>query len=98
MRWLLAGLVALLMLLQYRLWLTDGGIAEAVRLKARIEQEQARNAALEARNAELAKQVLELQNGNRVVEQRAREDLGLVKDGETYYQFKDDSEDEDQRR
>lgn len=90
MRWLLAGLVALLVLLQYRLWLAEGGIAEAVRLQARIEEEQKRNAALEARNADLERQVLDLQSGNRVVEQRAREELGLVKEGEIFYQFADD--------
>lgn len=89
MRWLLVGLIALLALLQYRLWLAEGGIAEAIRLREQIATEQARNAELEARNQELARQVLELQNGNRVIEQRAREDLGLVKEGEVYYQFRD---------
>ena len=73
MRWLLVGLTALLLLLQYRLWLAGGGIAEAVRLNARIEEQQ----------------ILELQNGSRVIEQRAREDLGLVKEGEIYFQFTD---------
>lgn len=90
MRWLLAGLVALLVLLQYRLWLAEGGIAEAVRLQARIDEEQKRNAGLEARNADLERQVLDLQSGNRVVEQRAREELGLVKEGEIFYQFADE--------
>lgn len=89
MRWLLVGLTALLLLLQYRLWLAGGGIAEALRLQTQIEQEQARNAELSARNALLEQQILELQQGTRVIEQRAREDLGLIKEGEVYFQFPD---------
>ena len=67
MRWLLVGLTALLILLQYRLWLAGGGIAEAVRLNARIEEQQKTNAQLQARNALLEQQILELQNGSRVI-------------------------------
>lgn len=98
MRWLLGGLFVLLLFLQYRLWLAEGGIAEAVRLQARIEEEQARNAQLEARNGELERQVLDLQSGNRVVEQRAREELGLVKEGEVYYQFSEQASEESKRQ
>lgn len=87
MRWLLVGLTALLLLLQWRLWLAGGGIAEALRLQSQIEQEQARNAELSARNALLEQQILELQQGTRVIEQRAREDLGLIKEDEVYFQF-----------
>jgi len=89
MRWLLVGLTVLLLLLQYRLWLESGGIAEALRLQSQIELEQARNADLSERNAQLEQQILELQQGARVIEQRAREDLGLIKDGEVYFQFAD---------
>ncbi len=92
MRWLPAGLIVLLLLLQYRLWLAEGGLAEVVRLRERIESERQRNDVLEARNQSLEQQVLELQSGNRVIEQRAREDLGLIKDGEIYYQFPSDQE------
>jgi len=92
MRWLLGGLLVLLLFLQYRLWLAEGGIAEAVRLKERIAEEEALNAELAERNARLEQQVLELQNGTRVIEQRAREDLGLIREGEVYYQFSDGDE------
>ncbi|MDA9580252.1 septum formation initiator family protein [Luminiphilus sp.] len=54
--------------------------------------EEARNAELKARNDRLAHQVLELQNGHMAVEQHAREELGLVKEGEDYYQFVEPSE------
>ena len=94
MRWLLSGLILLLLLLQYRLWLAEGGLAEVVRLRERIESERERNEMLEARNHSLEQQVLELQSGNRVIEQRAREDLGLIKEGEIYYQFPSNQETE----
>jgi len=94
---LLVGLLALVALLQYRLWLAEGGIAEAVRLQARITEEQAINAELKARNDQLTVQVLELQNGHRAIEQQAREELGLVKEGERYYQFIEPNRGEPQR-
>lgn len=90
MKALLAVLILLVGFLQYRLWLAEGGIGEMVRLQEQIATEEAVNAELRQRNDELARQVLELQNGHLVIEQRAREDLGLVGEDEVYYQFADD--------
>ena len=87
-----AVLLGLMVFLQYRLWFGEGGIAEGVRLQDKIVIEEARNAELKARNDRLAHQVLELQNGHMAVEQHAREELGLVKEGEDYYQFVEPSE------
>jgi len=89
MKALLAVLILLVGFLQYRLWLAEGGIGEMVRLQEQIAAEEAVNAELRQRNDELARQVLELQNGHLVIEQRAREDLGLVGEDEVYYQFAD---------
>ena len=90
MRWLLAVLVAILVILQYRLWIAEGSIAEQQRLKAQVEEFTRVNAQLRDRNAVLEREVLELQTGNRGVEQRAREQLNLVREGETYYQVEDE--------
>ena len=92
MRILAVVLLGLVLFLQYRLWFGDGGIAESVRLQEKIAIEEARNAELKARNDRLAHQVLELQNGHLAVEQHAREELGLVKEDEAYYQFVEPSE------
>ena len=89
MRWLLAILVALLVVLQYRLWIAEGSIAEQQRLKAQVEEFTRVNARLRDRNAVLEREVLELQTGNKGIEQRAREQLNLVREGETYYQVED---------
>ena len=87
MRWLLAGLLLLLVVLQYRLWIAEGSLAERHRLERQIEQQTRINEELQARNAALEREVLDLQTGNKGLEQRAREQLGLIREGETFYQF-----------
>lgn len=87
MRWLLAGLVALLLVLQYRLWIAEGSLAEKHRLEQQVREQGEVNARLRERNAVLEREVLELQSGNESVEQRAREQLGLIREGEVFYQF-----------
>ena len=89
MRWLLGILLVLLVILQYRLWIAEGSIAEQQRLKTQVKEFTRINEELEARNAVLEREVLELQTGNAGVEQRAREQLNLVREGETYYQVED---------
>lgn len=87
MRWLVSGLVGLMMLLQYRLWFAEGGLAEASRLRELLTKAEAENAELTLRNDALAREVMALQNGMEAVEKSARENLGLIKEGEVYYQF-----------
>jgi cell division protein FtsB len=90
LRWLLAILVTILVVLQYRLWIAEGSLAEQQRLKAQVEEFTRVNTQLRDRNAVLEREVLELQTGNKGVEQRAREQLNLVREGETYYQVEQD--------
>ena len=87
MRWLLLTLLLLLGVMQYRLWFAEGSFAERHRLQLQVEEQTRINAELEARNAVLEREVLELQTGNKGVEQRAREQLGLVREGEMFYQI-----------
>ena len=89
MRWLLLVLLLLLGVMQYRLWLGEGSLAEQHRLELQVEEQTLINSELTARNAVLEREVLELQNGNKGLEQRAREQLGLIREGETYYQVVD---------
>ena len=79
----------ILAVLQYRLWFAPGSLAEQRRLEILIEEHSAINGDLRARNERLEREVLELQNGMEVVEQRAREELGLIREGEVFYQFVD---------
>ena len=89
MKWLAAALFLLFLLLQYRLWFPEGSKAELARLEAEIQNQEKVNAGLRARNRQLELEVLELQNGQDSLEERAREDLGMIKEGETYYQIVD---------
>ena len=92
MRWLAGGLLGLLLLLQYRLRFADGGLAEANRLSQQLAEAENENASLTARNDRLTREVLALQGGNDAVEKNARENLGLIKEGEVYYQFVEETE------
>ena len=81
MRWLLVALLCILLYLQYRLWIAEGSLAEQQRLELQVVEQTAINTELRERNAVLEREVLELQSGNGGVEQRAREQLGLVREG-----------------
>ena len=89
MKWLAVALLLLLVLLQYRLWFPEGSKAELSRLQTEIQSQEGINAGLRARNRQLELEVLELQQGLDSLEARAREDLGMIKEGETYYQIID---------
>jgi cell division protein FtsB len=81
-----AGLLVILVLLQYRLWLGDGGLRDVYQLRAEIEAQREQNRALQERNRTLAAEVQDLKKGTVAIEERARTDLGMVGPGETYYQ------------
>jgi cell division protein FtsB len=86
MKFLAAGLVIVLVLLQYRLWLGDGGMREVHRLRAEIEVQRQQNSELKERNRTLAAEVQDLKKGTVAIEERARTDLGMVGPGETFFQ------------
>jgi len=82
----IAILLALLLILQYRLWFADGSLAEVHRLERQVERQRAQNNALRERNRALAAEVRDLKSGLDAVEARARSELGMVGEGETFYQ------------
>lgn len=81
------ALAILFVLLQYQLWFADGGIISIHRLNQAIEKQQQANAKLIERNHTLGADVRDLKNGNDAVAERARNDLGMVKQGEVFYQI-----------
>lgn len=88
MRWglLMSGLVLFLVLLQYRLWFESGGIRDMLKLKHNLIKQQADNEKLKQRNEELTFQIARSQNSKDATEARARNELGMIKKGETFYQ------------
>lgn len=87
MRPLFVVLIIVLGLLQYKLWFSAAGIAQTIHLKSDIDQQLTVNHQLELRNAQLATHIHNLRTNKTAVESLAREELGMVKDNETYYQF-----------
>jgi cell division protein FtsB len=86
MKWLAVALFAALLLLQYRLWLSNDGVAEVLRLQAAVATRQADNARLSERNQQLAAEVRDLKQGYSALEERARSDLGMIAGNESFYQ------------
>ena len=83
---MIIGLVFLLVLLQIKLWFGDGSLEERARLNREIEQQQSANDRLEARNEVVELEIQEFrEDPEAAIEERAREELGLIKEGETLY-------------
>ncbi len=91
MKWLLPTLLLILIGLQYRLWAGQNSVADVVRLDRAIAEQEQENSQLRDRNRILAVEVKGLKSGLDAVEERAREDLGMVKPGETFYMVVDPS-------
>lgn len=85
--WLFLVLLLLLAGLQYRLWVGNGSLAQVAELKQQIDDQHVENERLLERNRVLYAEVLELKKGMETVEERARHELGMVKEGETLYQL-----------
>jgi cell division protein FtsB len=87
MKILIGILIVLLIGLQYKLWLGDGSLSEVVQLSRELDLQKEKLRILEQRNNILEAQVLDLQNGLDAFEEKARNDLGMIKQGETFIQL-----------
>ena len=85
LRIVLLLLLALLGWLQYRLWFGSGGEREVAQLQAQVARQRHDNTGLQQRNDALAAEVEDLKSGEAAVEERARNELGMIKPGETFY-------------
>lgn len=87
MPWLVSFLIFLLVVLQYKLWLDDGSYTEVWRLGQAVEAQKLENNTLRERNAALEAEVEDLKKGTDAIEERARNELGMVGKGEIFYQI-----------
>lgn len=78
-------LLAVLLFLQYRLWFESGGIIDMMHLKKRLAVLQMENDGLKRNNQMLSFKVQNLKNNQGALESRARQELGMIKKGETFY-------------
>ncbi len=79
-------MIVLLVFLQYKLWYGAGGIKDRMALKKQLAGQTQTNDGLKQQNAELMRQIHYLQNNQDAVESRARQELGMIKKDETFYQ------------
>lgn len=86
MRLITLALAALLVLIQYPLWLGKGGWLRVFDLEAQVEEAHEKNEQLKARNAKLDSEVRDLKDGTGAVEERARYELGMIKQDEVFIQ------------
>ena len=87
MRWLTVGLLALVALLQYPLWLGKGGWLKVWEYDRQLQQQKEVTRKLEIRNAGLDAEVRDLKQGYDAIEERARFELGMIKQDETFVQI-----------
>jgi cell division protein FtsB len=91
MRLITLALFALLLLIQYPLWLGKGGFARVADLETQVAASHRKTDELRARNAKLDSEVRDLKDGTGAVEERARYELGMIKQNEIFIQVLDEN-------
>jgi cell division protein FtsB len=86
MKILLSIIILLIVLLQYRSWYGDGGIEEIKAYQKRLDDLTEQVEEKRERNEALYAEVEDLRKGQEAVEERAREELGMIREGETFFQ------------
>jgi len=89
MRFFAVVLLLVLLGLQYRLWVSDDGLRSVLNLKKSVAAQRVENAGLVQRNGQLAAEVKDLKGGTAALEERARNDLGMIGKDETFFQVVD---------
>lgn len=98
MRILAIILGLLLLVLQYDLWLSDGSLATIWRLQQEIIAQENENKIISERNEALVAEVKDLKKGGAAIEERARNELGMIKKGETYIQVVEENKPENNNK
>jgi len=89
MKALAAVLGALILLIQYPLWVGKGGWLRAWHVENDLSEQKTKNSELDARNAALAAEVRDLKQGTEAIEERARYELGMTRPDEVFFQIQD---------
>ncbi len=87
LKWLVGALLIFVIVIQFNLWIGNGSLAEVWGLREEVSRQQQINEQLLQRNQILYAEVEDLRHGTEAVEARARMELGMVKQGEEFYQF-----------
>ena len=95
MRLVIAVLVLLTMYLQYGLWYTRGGKQDVDKLKISVAEQKDEIARLKERNRSLSAEVIDLKQGLEAIEERARSEMGMIKNGEVFFRITDPKHEHD---
>lgn len=98
MKWLWVLLVVFTLGLQYRLWVGENSLAELWGVKLKMEEQAAVNDKLKVRNDALKAEVADLKQRLDAIEERARSELGMIKEGEIFYQLVAPAEGEERKQ
>jgi cell division protein FtsB len=90
MRWVTLILVALILLLQYPLWFGKGGWLKVRDINKQVEAQKSANQKAQERNAGMDAEIRDLKQGTEAIEERARNDLGMARHNEVFFQVVED--------
>jgi cell division protein FtsB len=85
MKFITIILIFLLLLLQINIWFKNDGYPRITELKSLIQDQKKENNAMAIRNTQLREEVEDLKKGDAAIEERARTDIGMIKEGEEFY-------------
>jgi len=85
MKFIALLLVFLLVMMQVNIWLTKDGYSRVAEIKELIQDQQKENNVMVSRNSQLKEEIKDLKDGYSAIEEKAREDIGMIKEGEEFY-------------
>ena len=71
--------------MQVNIWLTKDGYSRIVEIKRLMQDQQQENDKMASRNSQLKEEIKDLKDGYAAIEKKAREDIGMIKEGEEFY-------------
>ena len=85
MKFIALLLVLFLVMMQVNVWLTKDGYSRIAEIKELIQDQQKENNEMVSRNSQLKEEIKDLKDGYSAIEEKAREDIGMIKEGEEFY-------------
>ena len=85
MKFITLLLVLLLLIMQINIWLSKDGYSRILEIKGLIQDQQQENDEMTSRNSQLKEEIKDLKDGYAAIEEKAREDIGMIKEGEEFY-------------
>ena len=85
MKFITLFFVLILLIMQVNIWLTKDGYSRIVEIKELMQNQRQENDEMASRNSQLKEEIKDLKDGYAAIEEKAREDIGMIKEGEEFY-------------